>query len=255
MNQCNINLLDLPNEILLIILKKLDNTDVLYSLFDINNQRLDNILQRNTFTNSLNFVLTTLTDDILSISDPILDRFCKNILPRIHYNVKSLILNSFSMERILLAGDYPNLTELKIYNFNEKICLLYFTVETPFRHIFQQQITELIVFENDYNEESCEYYTTNVYEFILKFFENLEHLSIIGESYPKYFPPLILRSLPLTTSYSSTLHKLCIHVKNYDDFFALLDGRLKQLTTLYVVIGDRGEYHSTNVYNIVSLNC
>ena len=41
MNQCNINLLDLPNEILLIILKKLDNMDVLYSLLDVDNQRLD----------------------------------------------------------------------------------------------------------------------------------------------------------------------------------------------------------------------
>jgi hypothetical protein len=127
MNQCNINLLDLPTEILLIILKKLDNTDVLYSLFDVNNLRLDNIIQENTFTNTLNFVLTTLTDDILSISDPILDRFCISILPRINYNVKSLILNSLSMERILLAADYPNLSELKIFNFNGEIASSYFT--------------------------------------------------------------------------------------------------------------------------------
>jgi hypothetical protein len=127
MNQCNINLLDLPTEILLIILKKLDNTDVLYSLFDVNNLRLDNIIQENTFTNTLNFVLTTLTDDILSISDPILDRFCISILPRINYNVKSLILNSLSMERILLASDYPNLSELKIFNFYAKIASRYFT--------------------------------------------------------------------------------------------------------------------------------
>jgi hypothetical protein len=127
MNQCNINLLDLPTEILLIILKKLDNTDVLYSLFDVNNLRLDNIIQENTFTNTLNFVLITLTDDILSISDPILDRFCISILPRINYNVKSLILNSLSMERILLASDYPNLSELKIFNFYAKIASRYFT--------------------------------------------------------------------------------------------------------------------------------
>ena len=40
MNQYKVNLLDLPNEILLIILKKLDNMDVLYSLFDLNNERL-----------------------------------------------------------------------------------------------------------------------------------------------------------------------------------------------------------------------
>jgi hypothetical protein len=127
MNQYNINFFDLPTEILLIILKKLDNMDVLYSFVDVSNQRLSAIIQENTFTNTLNFVLPTLTDDILSFSDPILDRFCINILPRIHYNVKSLILNSLSMERILLAADYPNLSELKIFNFNLKIALRYFT--------------------------------------------------------------------------------------------------------------------------------
>ncbi len=127
MNQYNINLLDLPSEILLIILKKLENVDVLYSLFDVDNQRLDNIIEENTFTNTLNFVLTTTTDDVLSISDPILDRFCISILPRVHYNVKSLVLNSISMERILLAADYPNLSELKIFNFNGEIASSYFT--------------------------------------------------------------------------------------------------------------------------------
>ncbi len=127
MNQCNINLLGLPTEILLIILKKLDNMDVLYSLFDVNNQHLNNIIQENTFTNTLNFVLETLTDDILSISDRMLDRFCISILPKIHHNVKSLILNSLSMERILLVADYPNLSELKLFKFNGKIASRYFT--------------------------------------------------------------------------------------------------------------------------------
>ncbi|CAF4987674.1 unnamed protein product, partial [Rotaria sp. Silwood1] len=159
--------------------------DVLYSLFDVNNQRLVNITQENTFTNTLNFVFTTLTDDILSISDPIIDRFFMNILPRIHYNVKSLILNSLSMERIL-AGDYPNLSELKIFNVNVKVASHYFTV---------------------------------------------------------------LCDLSLTTCYSSTLYKLCIHVMYYHDLLALLDGRLKQLNTLNVVIVKQ-EYNPTYVYNM-----
>ncbi|CAF0765486.1 unnamed protein product [Rotaria sordida] len=119
MNQSNVDLLDLPNEILLIILKKLDNKDVLYSLLDVDNQRLDIIVQENIFTNTLNSVLTTFTDDISSVSDTIVDRFCINILPRIHHNIKSLIVDSVSMERILLVTDYPNLTELKLFSFNE----------------------------------------------------------------------------------------------------------------------------------------
>jgi hypothetical protein len=43
MNQHNVHLLDLPNEILFLILRKLENVDVFYSLMDINNQRLDSI--------------------------------------------------------------------------------------------------------------------------------------------------------------------------------------------------------------------
>jgi hypothetical protein len=127
MNQSNVTLLDLSDEILLIIFKKLDNMDILYSLLDVDNQRLDMIVQEKTFTKSLDFVLTSLTDDALSIADSIVDRFCMNILPKINYNIKFLILESGSMERILLAADYPNLTELKLYNVNDHIVLNHFT--------------------------------------------------------------------------------------------------------------------------------
>jgi len=127
MNQSKINLLNLPDEILFIILKKLNNMDVLYSLFDVDKQRLDILLQENIFTKTLNFVLITLTDDILSLADPIIDRFCMNILPKIHYNVKSLTVDSIYMERILLTGDYSNLNELKLFNFNDKFVSRYFT--------------------------------------------------------------------------------------------------------------------------------
>ncbi|CAF2819780.1 unnamed protein product [Rotaria sp. Silwood2] len=251
MNLSKVALLDLPNEILFMIFKKLDNIDVLYSLLDVDNQRLDIIAQENTFTNTLNFLIITLTDDILSLTDSIVDRFCTNILPRIHQNVKSLILDSLSMERILLVGDYPNLTEIKLFNFNDKIVSRYFTVETPFRCIFQRQITDLIlVFENDFNEILEKNYTTDVYEYILKYFENLKHLFIMG-SFPRFFPPLVLRNLPSTTFFSSTLNKLYINLMTYDDCLALLDGRLKQLTTLIVTI-DKMEY-SSNVYNLDDL--
>jgi len=127
MYQSNVSLLDLPNEILFIILKKLNNMDVLYSLLDVDNQRLDMIVQEKTFTNTLNFVVTTINDEVLSIANPTIDRFCIGILPKIGYNIKSLILESESMERILLATDYPNLTELKLYNVNDEIVSQYFT--------------------------------------------------------------------------------------------------------------------------------
>ena len=60
MYSSNVGFLDLPNEILFLILKKLDNMDVLYSLTNVNNQRLDVIVQVEAFTHTLNltFVFT-----------------------------------------------------------------------------------------------------------------------------------------------------------------------------------------------------
>ncbi|CAF1421404.1 unnamed protein product [Rotaria sordida] len=49
------------------------------------------------------------------------------------------------MECILLASDYPNLTKIKLFNFKKEFVLHYFANESPLRHIFQQQITDLIL--------------------------------------------------------------------------------------------------------------
>ena len=55
-----------------------------------------------------------------------LDRFCVSILPKVHEHVKSLIVEPVSMECILGGGDYPNLTELKVVNFNKKFVSRHF---------------------------------------------------------------------------------------------------------------------------------
>ncbi|CAF3904398.1 unnamed protein product, partial [Rotaria sp. Silwood2] len=81
--------------------------------------------QEKIFSNTLNFVST---DNVFSIDQHKLDRFCKDILPKIHQNVECFILEALSMERILLAADYPNLTELKRFNFTQEVCLNYFTI-------------------------------------------------------------------------------------------------------------------------------
>ncbi|CAF4797385.1 unnamed protein product, partial [Rotaria sp. Silwood2] len=70
----------------------------------------------------LNFVsISQSTDEISSIPGSILDRFCIDILPRVHQNVKSLILEPVSLECILRGGSYPNLTQLQIFNFNKAV--------------------------------------------------------------------------------------------------------------------------------------
>ncbi len=86
-----------------------------------------------------------------------------------------------------------------------------------------------------------------VYEYTLKFFENLKHLSVIG------LPPIFsICNVPLATCFSSNVYKLCLHVNCFEDCFALLDGRLKRLTMLIVNINST-DYHPSVVYNIVSL--
>ena len=126
MNRSNIHLLDLPDEMLFGIVKKLDNVDVLYSLFDIDNERIDRIAREEIFSDTLNFASTIRN---IPVIDSMFDRFCDYILPRIHHNVKCLIVEPTSMKRILLAADYPELTELKLFNFHRDTSLHYFAVQ------------------------------------------------------------------------------------------------------------------------------
>ncbi|CAF3186995.1 unnamed protein product, partial [Rotaria sp. Silwood2] len=190
--------------------------------------------QEKIFSDTLNFVSI---DNVSSIDRCKLDRFCIDILPRVQHNVKCFILEPVSMERILLAVQYPNLGELKLFNFNQEIALNYFTNESSLRYISQQQITHLVLANNDKDNmiQSPENYNRNVYGRILKFFKNLKHFSVIETFNPSY-PPLSLCHLPSTSFFSSTLTHLCVNLYILDDCLYLLDGRLKQLTILIVRI-------------------
>ncbi|CAF1139914.1 unnamed protein product [Rotaria sordida] len=185
-------------------------------------ERLESLAKDIIFTNTLNFVSND-TDNICSINDSILDRFCSDILSQIHYNVQYFIFESMIMERILLVTNYPNLNKLKIFKFNQDIALRYFTDETPFRNIFKQQIIDLTLIIDEKNDltETIDY-TTN-------------HFSIFQPS-TKMSTSLSLQDLPSTTFSSSTLIKLCINVLNIDDCLSLLNGRLEQLSILIVTI-------------------
>jgi len=113
-NSC-LQLNDLSDEILLIIFKKLNNVALLYSLFDVN-KRLNEILHDRFFTSHLNLLKFCSTDSNYRLPEPILDRFCLEILPKIHRKIGWLNLESSSMERILLSTNYPLLYRLGLYN-------------------------------------------------------------------------------------------------------------------------------------------
>ena len=139
MERTSVQLTDLPDEILMIIFKKLDNITLLYSLSGVS-IRLNKIVHDFIFTNRLTLLifvpirLIKLTSAsvyyIYSLPPPIFDRYCLHILPKIHENVRWLDLESSSMERILRATNYPNLSGIAFYNIQ---------VETAM-HIFSGKI-------------------------------------------------------------------------------------------------------------------
>ena len=107
-----VQLMDLPNEIIVMILKKLANVEVLYSLMDIN-RRLNKIIHNSIFTRNLNLIRPI----DLTLREPyrLLDRFSFEILPQIHDQIQFLSVDTATMECFLLQGEYCHLRELAIF--------------------------------------------------------------------------------------------------------------------------------------------
>ena len=115
MNDSNVSIVDLPDEILLIILKKLTHFDVLYSLVGVN-QKLDNVACDIKFTRAVDLMMISSNGANNPITNVILDRFCMHILPRIHNNVESFIIQASFLQRILQTSNYRNLHKLTLIN-------------------------------------------------------------------------------------------------------------------------------------------
>ena len=125
----NLNILDLPNEILLIISKKLNTVDALYSLVDVN-ERFDELVLDSLHIRNLDVVSMIIKsnfDRTISIDNRVLSRICEKILPRIHHQLNELTVEQHSMKRILLTVNYPQLYSLSLVNFQEEILFQYLT--------------------------------------------------------------------------------------------------------------------------------
>ncbi|CAF4929323.1 unnamed protein product, partial [Rotaria sp. Silwood1] len=92
------------------------------------NKQLNTILHDPIFTSHLTLMRCFSDDSIDSLPDPILDRFCLQILHEIHYKIQWLNLESSSMKRILLATNYPNLFGLGLYDIEIETALSLFIV-------------------------------------------------------------------------------------------------------------------------------
>jgi len=128
-NKKHLNIVDFPNEILLIIFSKLNMVDVLYSLVDVT-QRFDQLILDPLYIHNLDMtsmMMKSYYDRIYSIENKVLDRICKNILPRIHHHVNELIVEQHTIERVLHTINYPQLYSLSLKNFPPEVLLKYLT--------------------------------------------------------------------------------------------------------------------------------
>ncbi|CAM4929095.1 unnamed protein product [Rotaria socialis] len=230
-----IQLNDLPDEILLTILKKLPNTDVLYSLIGVN-KRLDTIVKDSIFTRYL--TLMTPCNDLSRITEPILNRFCVQILSEIRHKILWLNLELSSMDRILLSTNYPNLLGLALHKLIPEKASELFTDESYFIRTFKNQLSSIVI-DIDINE--CPKSTSsikdiNIFIFtqIFKMFKNLQYFKFNPFDDSHYDRLTFRESRP--NILSSTLLVLRVVVDFYEDCLYLLDGRFNQLNTIYVTI-------------------
>lgn len=121
-----LNLLDLPDEILLIILKKLNMIHVLSSLNAVN-RRFDRLAVDYSFVRHFDMTdmtnITSLCNHSPSINPQIVSRICQKILPRIHHLIHRLTIEEYWMKQILLATNYPQLCSLSLVNFDAETLL------------------------------------------------------------------------------------------------------------------------------------
>ncbi|CAF2774806.1 unnamed protein product [Rotaria sp. Silwood2] len=222
---------DLPDEILCIIFKKLNELDVLYSFIGVN-KRFNKIVHDSIFTSSLTLFNYLPCDCIYPLPDLMLDRFCLQILPKIHHKIKWLDLEPLSMKRILLSANYPNLFGLGIYNIEIQTASNLFTDETSLMHRFKNQILSVVIETIGIQGRSINL-DTLIFTHIFNMFTNLQYLNY----YPSFlcYQRVSFRSSPPTV-FSSTLLELRVKVLYVADCLYLLDGRFNQLQTFYVYI-------------------
>jgi hypothetical protein len=130
LNNNRLNILDLPDEILCLIIEKLNMVDVFYSLVNVN-QRFNRLVFDSLYIHDLNMRtimnINSLYDQTSLIDPKVLSRICKKILPRIHSHVHKITVEEYSMKQILLASNYPQLYSLSLINFQAETLYEYLT--------------------------------------------------------------------------------------------------------------------------------
>ncbi|CAF4713087.1 unnamed protein product, partial [Rotaria socialis] len=105
-------------------------TDVFHSLVDVN-QQFDRLALHYLYVRNIDMTdtmtITSLYDQTSSINTKILSKISEKVLPRIHHQVYKLTIEQYSMQRIILAANYPQLYCLSLINFQKEILYQYLT--------------------------------------------------------------------------------------------------------------------------------
>ncbi|CAF1330049.1 unnamed protein product [Rotaria sordida] len=223
----------LPDEILMIIFKKLNNFDVLYSLMGIN-KRLDSILQDSIFTRYLTLTKPPIASK--QFTDAIIDRICVEILPKIHDKIEWLNIESSFINRILLSTNYPNLHTLVLHDLSLERARDLFTDGSYFICVFEYQLSSLVIHTDEGQRTTSLFEDINIFLYtqILTMFKNLQYLNFSPFANPNNHQLTFNLSSP--NIFSSTLLHLHVIVDTFGDCLYLLDGRFNQLNTFDVTI-------------------
>ncbi|CAF4978990.1 unnamed protein product [Rotaria sp. Silwood1] len=211
--------------------------DVLYSLVDIN-ERLNQLVFDPFYIHNLDMTMKSSSDDTSSISDQVLNRICKNILPRIHHHVNKLTVEPHSLKHILFNGNiYPQLFSLSFINFQEEMLYQYLTEDSILHRLLTKQITHLtICIENDMTPTFSKI-LSNVFVLILSSCKRLINLDF-RQLFPNKMMSINTFVQSSTNCTSLSLTQLKINVKTFDTCLYLLDGRLRNLSTLIINVSN-----------------
>ncbi|CAF1509746.1 unnamed protein product [Rotaria magnacalcarata] len=223
MQGSSVELNDLSDEILLLIFKKLDKAEVLYSFLGIN-QRFTRLVHDSIFTNRLTLTKGVADGLFDRLDNQKRERFRLQILPSIRHKIEWLGVEASSLEDILLCTSYPNLNGLGLHGIEENTVLRIFTDETPLTRLLQDKITSLVIdtfLSEDAFTKGAK--RADVFACILILFSKLECLHYGSSDWDK---PLF--QIPPTIS-SSTLLELHVILETFTDCLYLLDGRFNSL--------------------------
>ncbi|CAF3899991.1 unnamed protein product [Rotaria sordida] len=181
----------------------------------------------------ISVTMKSFYDRVYSIDNQVLERICKNILPRIYHQITELIVEQYSMERVLQTINYPQLYSLTLMDFSEDVLFNHLTSNTILRKVLFEQITCLKIDVKDEPKQPSPETLSIMFTLILSLCKRLIKLSFCQSNDRSTLCTFDLSSSNFNSSILTTLN---IIVETFDDCLYLLDGRFNCLSILIIAV-------------------